>query len=165
MCRATYFVEYQFPAALLHTKSSHQHQHYHEVMRVASKQLQDGSMPLPSLTPLSLLHSSLVAVAISFSHRSVFPVLPNSKVLQSWWNKGLIFRVYCRPTCERMVSHTPYSPHPLHYLFSLSSSLAIFSGQGSGLPQDLADLSLTTSPHFSSGPFLLSGRRTAHSCL
>ena len=43
-CSGTYFVEYQFPAALLDTKSSRHQQHFHEVMRVASKKMKDGSM-------------------------------------------------------------------------------------------------------------------------
>ncbi len=42
-CRATYFVEYQFPAALLDTKKpSHRQHHLHEIMRVACKKMKDG---------------------------------------------------------------------------------------------------------------------------
>lgn len=40
---ATYFVEYQFPAALLDTKTVHAHQHVYEVMRITSKRMKDGS--------------------------------------------------------------------------------------------------------------------------
>lgn len=39
---ATYFVEYQFPVAVLNKKIT-QH-HLHEVMRVASKKMKDGGM-------------------------------------------------------------------------------------------------------------------------
>lgn len=53
------------------------------------------------------LSPSLSFAEVVFNHRSVFPVLPNSKVLQSWWNSSLVFRVYCRPPQERTVS-CPY---------------------------------------------------------
>ena len=64
-------MEYQFPATLLDTKSSTHHQHFHEVMRVASKKLQDGSgcgLPLTSImTSLSCSYRDHLQPSLSVS--------------------------------------------------------------------------------------------------
>lgn len=101
---ATYFVEYQFPAVLLDSKTpSHVHQHVYEVMRVACKRMEQDGSELVSPVLCDAIMSVVVCVEVTFNHRSVFPVLVNSKVLLSWWNNSLIFRVYCRPSHHRMV--------------------------------------------------------------
>ena len=51
---------------------------------------------------LFVLHFSFY-VAIGFNHRSVFPVVFSSGVVQKWWNGMLFFRLYCRSPGERMV--------------------------------------------------------------
>ena len=138
-CSATFFVEYQFPAALLNTKkSSHRQHHLHEVMRIACKKMKAGR-ELSCSVPVNL-YSSSVCSGVIFNHRSVFPVLPNSKVLQSWWHSSLIFRVYCRPAHERMVRAAPPSPT----LTMPAPPSAGVGGQGCGLPEGLAAVTITT---------------------
>ena len=40
---------------------------------------------------------------VSFNHRSVFPALFNSTVIDYWWRRPLTFRVYFRESGKRMV--------------------------------------------------------------
>jgi len=63
---------------------------------------------------LPVLHFSFY-VAIGFSHRSVFPVVFSSGVVQKWWNGMLFFRLYCRSPGERMVRQ--YNCLFFHLLF------------------------------------------------
>lgn len=43
------------------------------------------------------------STALLFNHRSVFPVLFNSAVIDYWWRLPLTFRLYFRESGQRMV--------------------------------------------------------------
>ena len=44
-----------------------------------------------------------LSTEVSFNHRSVFPALFNSTVIDYWWRRPLTFRVYFRESGKRMV--------------------------------------------------------------
>ncbi|CAH3017538.1 unnamed protein product, partial [Porites evermanni] len=104
----TYFVEYSFPASMLTQRQKENISMATELTRIASKKLQDAE--------------------VSFNHRSVFPALFNSTVIDYWWRRPLTFRVYFRESGKRMPVVVGVATFPLKTVLqsdTLSSSASL----------------------------------------
>ena len=151
---ATYFVEYQFPAMISQSypRGIKRPRPFssQEIMRVASKKMQDGSEPIYTGNPhLSLLTPPFDLISVP--HTYPISLLPPSYTPHSF------ILIICVP-CPSHTSLSPF-PHPPTYILPLSYSsypppLCLPPSLPLSLLPSLAP-SLPLSSHFSLPPSLL----------
>ncbi|XP_046560040.1 C2 domain-containing protein 3-like [Haliotis rubra] len=78
----TYFIEYQFPVVATSRDKYSPNTMATEVMRVASKNIKNN--------------------VVTFSHRSVFPIMFDGSSIEKWWKSALVFKVFSREAGQKI---------------------------------------------------------------
>ena len=83
-CFSTYFVEYNFPVT-------------------SAFKTRDKYTPSALATEVTRVASKTInGACVTFTHRSVFPVLFDADAVEKWWKSAIIFKLYCRKAKQKV---------------------------------------------------------------